>query len=460
MDWNGVESRVSETSTLKSSILAGHDRSIRYPLHHDDNMAALVTISVLNYCFFHPSSHLAVDSMLKKCTCRKSPDAYKERKSCKETCIAAERDWAAMACTWGHDYLLPECTIVKKRCYSRDERLPLCKVEDLAFSQVSAVLHRYEANYDESVTFGQLCSSAGMQGWGKREIIEKTRGPHQELNPVRLGGRRDGAHMEFCLLLLMRDTPWKDLLMQCAESFLARLGGVSVTSADSSSAAVHDLHTWIYFSPHTKTDRVRIPPESLPDLRTWESCVIERRNLGGGAEETGDPRKDPPTNGIVLHDSHLRKSDDPAGDWTRIALVGGERANRSATAAPRDDAAGRWVFSVIFHFPRPFIPVLLHINLASPSSVDTCAFISGRDRIQNLVHSPLLQRLVFDGGQALLDLGLVTRVLRQQSGEPRLQAADGALYKNNNHVHIHNTTPLHDYNINGQGKQTGNESGR
>ncbi|KAJ8866591.1 hypothetical protein PR048_032450 [Dryococelus australis] len=31
--------------------------------------------------------------------------AYKERKSCKETCVTAERNWAAMACDWSHDYL-------------------------------------------------------------------------------------------------------------------------------------------------------------------------------------------------------------------------------------------------------------------------------------------------------------------------------------------------------------------
>ncbi|KAJ8897864.1 hypothetical protein PR048_003217 [Dryococelus australis] len=34
-----------------------------------------------------------------------TPYACKRRKSCKETCIAAERDWAAMASDWGHEYL-------------------------------------------------------------------------------------------------------------------------------------------------------------------------------------------------------------------------------------------------------------------------------------------------------------------------------------------------------------------
>ncbi|KAJ8865621.1 hypothetical protein PR048_033141 [Dryococelus australis] len=41
---------------------------MRYPLHHDDSMTARVNISVSNDCFFRPSSHLAVETMLKRCT--------------------------------------------------------------------------------------------------------------------------------------------------------------------------------------------------------------------------------------------------------------------------------------------------------------------------------------------------------------------------------------------------------
>ncbi|KAJ8881980.1 hypothetical protein PR048_018468 [Dryococelus australis] len=40
---------------------------------------------------------------------RRTRYTYKVRKSYKETCIVAERDWAAMAGYWGHDYL-PDCT--------------------------------------------------------------------------------------------------------------------------------------------------------------------------------------------------------------------------------------------------------------------------------------------------------------------------------------------------------------
>ncbi|KAJ8883526.1 hypothetical protein PR048_015370 [Dryococelus australis] len=45
---------------------------MRYPLQHDGSVTASVNISVLKDCFFRPSSHLAVETTLKRCTCRKS----------------------------------------------------------------------------------------------------------------------------------------------------------------------------------------------------------------------------------------------------------------------------------------------------------------------------------------------------------------------------------------------------
>ncbi|KAJ8866780.1 hypothetical protein PR048_032641 [Dryococelus australis] len=55
------------------------------------------------------------------------------------------------------------------------------------------------------------------------------------------------------------------------------------------------------------TSRMRGPP-----IRVIEVSMERRRNES--AEEPGDPRENSPTNGIVRHDSHLRKSDDPARD--------------------------------------------------------------------------------------------------------------------------------------------------
>ncbi|KAJ8890042.1 hypothetical protein PR048_009548 [Dryococelus australis] len=51
-----------------------------------------------------------------------------------------------------------------------------------------------------------------------------------------------------------------------------------------------------------------------------------------GRGETEDPRGNPPTRGIVRHDSLMPKfRSDPAGHITCIALMGGEQANRSDT---------------------------------------------------------------------------------------------------------------------------------
>ncbi|KAJ8878414.1 hypothetical protein PR048_018992 [Dryococelus australis] len=61
------------------------------------------------------------------------------------------------------------------------------------------------------------------------------------------------------------------------------------------------------------------------------------KGRGGGTE---DPRENPPTNCIVRHDSHVRKSGvTRPGIKTRSAMLGGEQANRSATVAPMAQAA-------------------------------------------------------------------------------------------------------------------------
>ncbi|KAJ8884319.1 hypothetical protein PR048_016176 [Dryococelus australis] len=61
-------------------------------------------------------------------------------------------------------------------------------------------------------------------------------------------------------------------------------------------------------------------------LRADEGGLSE---YGATSEWRGDPRENPPTNGIVRYESHLRKSGEPAGDRTWFALVRGERPNRS-----------------------------------------------------------------------------------------------------------------------------------
>ncbi|KAJ8871697.1 hypothetical protein PR048_028024 [Dryococelus australis] len=58
---------------------------------------------------------------------------------------------------------------------------------------------------------------------------------------------------------------------------------------------------------------------SSESMRVIKVCMEQRRNERAG--ETGDPRENQPNNGIVRHDS-------------QITFVGGEQANRSATAVP------------------------------------------------------------------------------------------------------------------------------
>ncbi|KAJ8865975.1 hypothetical protein PR048_033499 [Dryococelus australis] len=69
-------------------------------------------------------------------------------------------------------------------------------------------------------------------------------------------------------------------------------------------------------------------------MRVIEVSMEQRRDEMAG--ETGDPQENPPTNGIVQHDSHVRKS----GDRTRIALVRGEQANREYETAPECKGRG------------------------------------------------------------------------------------------------------------------------
>ncbi|KAJ8877771.1 hypothetical protein PR048_022227 [Dryococelus australis] len=57
-------------------------------------------------------------------------------------------------------------------------------------------------------------------------------------------------------------------------------------------------------------------------MRLNEVNLEQRRNEGVG--NTGDPRENPPTNGIVRHDSHLQKSEDRKSAGHRmIALADG-----------------------------------------------------------------------------------------------------------------------------------------
>ncbi|KAJ8889883.1 hypothetical protein PR048_009388 [Dryococelus australis] len=72
------------------------------------------------------------------------------------------------------------------------------------------------------------------------------------------------------------------------------------------------LEEWFKISPAHTTALVRTMPRRLAAVTLAKENMERRRNQVAG--EARDPRENPPTNGIVRHDSHLRKSGDPGGD--------------------------------------------------------------------------------------------------------------------------------------------------
>ncbi|KAJ8875426.1 hypothetical protein PR048_023321 [Dryococelus australis] len=78
----------------------------------------------------------------------------------------------------------------------------------------------------------------------------------------------------------------------------------------------------------TDVELHRLQLTSYYSLTLWGQGMSER------VGETGDPRENSPTSGIVRHDSHTRKSGSyPAGNRTRFALVRG--GSSLTTTQPR-----------------------------------------------------------------------------------------------------------------------------
>ncbi|KAJ8872119.1 hypothetical protein PR048_025721 [Dryococelus australis] len=90
-----------------------------------------------------------------------------------------------------------------------------------------------------------------------------------------------------------------------------------------------------WFAEYLTTSTRRCNKLPRVPVMTWNPRMERRWNARAG--ETGLPRENPPASGIVQHDSHMRKCrNEPAGDRTRIAAVGGERPSHCATAASGD----------------------------------------------------------------------------------------------------------------------------
>ncbi|KAJ8875135.1 hypothetical protein PR048_023028 [Dryococelus australis] len=121
--------------------------------------------------------------------------------------------------------------------------------------------------------------------------------------------------------------------------------------------AVMSLQTFLSVSSHSSKDRtvIRGWPPLVANLKAASLHIPGRGSCVFGDAQvvmvevvkdtaTTDPallaawEKNPPTNGIIRHNSHLPK----VGDRTRFALVGGEQANHSATVASCSTRGEAW----------------------------------------------------------------------------------------------------------------------
>ncbi|KAJ8867513.1 hypothetical protein PR048_031315 [Dryococelus australis] len=151
----------------------------------------------------------------------------------------------------------------------------------------------------------RVWSGTGMKGRGKREIPEKTRRQAASSGMIptceNMGGARPGNEP---------GSPWWE--------------GGRLNHSDTAAPGVKE--SLRFGNPERKSWSVQLRTQEREEYPARHpqtpGAVNMERGRNGEEGETGDPREDPPTNGIVRHDSHLRKSGDPAGDRTRFALVG------------------------------------------------------------------------------------------------------------------------------------------
>ncbi|KAJ8879830.1 hypothetical protein PR048_020447 [Dryococelus australis] len=103
------------------------------------------------------------------------------------------------------------------------------------------------------------------------------------------------------------DTPY-DRVKRCKKIKTSERVNVDVFSQNKRPCPQHS-HTKIIVSTSVRTTRLRrgcFALRTAQPMRVIEVSMEQLRNEGAG--EAGDPREDPPNNGIVRHDCHMRKS--------------------------------------------------------------------------------------------------------------------------------------------------------
>ncbi|KAJ8873320.1 hypothetical protein PR048_026954 [Dryococelus australis] len=170
-------------------------------------------------------------------------------------------------------------------------------------------------------------TSSGMKARRNRRSLRKP--ADQRLRPARFSVRkfrerplRESNAYELWVMSL-KATGWNRLM-----NALSHVYNTAVNIAHARTALCVNIVIVIVMRCHI----IASHHKSVGVGKISEVSVEQRRNAR--VEETGDPRENPPTSGVVQHDAHLRKSgSDPDEELSRFALVGGKQSNRSATAA-------------------------------------------------------------------------------------------------------------------------------
>ncbi|KAJ8875019.1 hypothetical protein PR048_022909 [Dryococelus australis] len=204
------------------------------------------------------------------CVSGLTPYAYKGRKLCKETCIAAERDWAAMASDWGHDYL-------PKRAVKKNE-------------------WAMSLSWKYGVTPASVWS-----GFGKPRTPENASFLHWllpvcEVTPFLSNLHVIGAHDREVFIY------WRRVTRGVGVELIWDALNIEVLRADEGETRQRPFT----IKGFQKCSLYREHPISAD----------QRRNAT--AVKMGDPRENPVASGTARHDSHVRKlGNDSSGNLTR-----------------------------------------------------------------------------------------------------------------------------------------------
>ncbi|KAJ8877686.1 hypothetical protein PR048_022141 [Dryococelus australis] len=280
------------------------------------------------------------------CVSGLTPYAYKEGKSCKETCIAAKRDWAAMACTLGP--CLPPFSVLRARLNYEEQgknRQERRVFGNMLFVTVEKT-RREEAGYllfcnlvrtvtrevfgrlpgEGSGAIGPLPSWAGgvqpaagqcwckhttaSPDWTVRQLRRAPALRDPTTPPLSISGDTLNWRAVFSsLYVYLYGTSSDDSIILLMESLTEQPSSqVCVLFVDQ--LTDRTLNKFVAKRVHLPLcNAIPAPPMRVKRGQVWSSTRNE------GARKAGEPRESQLVSGIVRHEAHRRTTEgDPTGN--------------------------------------------------------------------------------------------------------------------------------------------------